>query len=106
MMMGRFCVKVTDNIKPRYSIPAFVESLQESCNNILTHWHYYNCNKWPSNKGENKAEHFASLAPDDLDLVKQTRRDKGIKEHLSVWKQCKANNGKGRKSQPSNSRGN
>ncbi|GKU19846.1 unnamed protein product [Fusarium langsethiae] len=80
--------------QPRYSIPAFVEDLHGSCNNILTHWHYYNCNKWPKNKDEENTEHFANLAADDLDLVRQTRRDKGIKQHLSVWKQYKTNNGK------------
>ncbi|CEI65960.1 unnamed protein product [Fusarium venenatum] len=79
--------------KPRYSIPGFVESLHESCNNILTHWHYYNCNKWPKNK-EDDAEHFAGLAGDQLDLIRQTRWDECIKQHLSVWKQFKANNGK------------
>ncbi|KAM0230124.1 hypothetical protein ACHAPO_009491 [Fusarium lateritium] len=79
--------------KPRYSIPGFVESLHESCNNILTHWHYYNCNKWPKNK-EDDAEHFAELSADQLDLIRQTRGDECIKKHLSVWKQFKANNGK------------
>ncbi|KAL3607338.1 hypothetical protein FPOAC2_02321 [Fusarium poae] len=79
--------------KPRYSIPEFVESLHGSCNNILTHWHYYNCDKWPKNK-EGDSEHFACLAAAHLDLIRQTRGDEGIKQHLSVWKQYKANNGK------------
>ncbi|EKJ79201.1 hypothetical protein FPSE_00512, partial [Fusarium pseudograminearum CS3096] len=80
--------------KPRYSIPGFVERLHESCNNMLTHWHYYNCNKWPQSKDEDNAEHFAKIAVDDLEIIKQTREDKVIKRHLSVWKQYKANNGK------------
>ncbi|RGP66869.1 hypothetical protein FLONG3_8700 [Fusarium longipes] len=85
-----------DNFGPklRYSIPSFVESLQTSCNNILTHWHYFNCNKWPGSKDENNSEHFENIAPEDLDLVMQTRKDKDIKNLLSVWKQLKANNGK------------
>ncbi|CAG1978015.1 unnamed protein product [Fusarium graminearum] len=80
--------------KPRYSIPGFVERLHESCNNMLTHWHYYNCNKWPQSKDEDNTEHFANIAVDDLEIIKQTRKDKVIKRHLSVWKQYKTNNGK------------
>lgn len=66
-----------------------------SCNSILTLWHYYNCNEWPRTTSAKNAAHFASLTSDNADLVKETRRDKCVKEHLSVWKQYRANNGKG-----------
>ncbi|KAF4457374.1 hypothetical protein F53441_703 [Fusarium austroafricanum] len=81
--------------KLRYSIPAFVESLHESCNNILTHWHYYNCDKWPkvTPAAVKRKDHFDTLAPKHLDLVRQSRRDPEVKKHLLVWKQYKSNNG-------------
>ncbi|KAF4968712.1 hypothetical protein FSARC_3929 [Fusarium sarcochroum] len=80
----------------RYSIPAFVESLHESCNNILTHWHYYNCNKWPGRKStdDKRSAHFESLEPEYADLIRQTRKNPEVKKHLSYWKQYKEDNGK------------
>ncbi|KAF4342023.1 hypothetical protein FBEOM_4024 [Fusarium beomiforme] len=86
--------------KLRYSIPGFVADLHESCNNILTHWHYYNCNKWPTagpkslTNGVRTKDHFETLEPKHLELVKKNRKDPGIKKHLSVWKQYKEDNGK------------
>ncbi|RFN54766.1 hypothetical protein FIE12Z_940 [Fusarium flagelliforme] len=79
---------------PRYSIPTFVETVHISCNSILTLWHYYNCNEWPRTTSAKNAAHFASLTSDNADLIRETRRDKCVKEHLFVWKQYRANNGK------------
>ncbi|KAM0558337.1 hypothetical protein ACHAPJ_005031 [Fusarium lateritium] len=82
--------------KLRYSIPSFVESLHESCNNILTHWHYYNCNKWPGHKltDDKRSAHFESLEPEYSDLIRQTRKDPEVRKQLSYWKQYREDNGK------------
>ncbi|KAM0249298.1 hypothetical protein ACHAP5_002950 [Fusarium lateritium] len=82
--------------KLRYSIPAFVEGLHESCNNVLTHWHYYNCNVWPrhSSISNKRSDHFENIATVHLNLVRQTRKAPEVKKHLSVWKQYKTENGK------------
>ncbi|KIL90395.1 hypothetical protein FAVG1_06126 [Fusarium avenaceum] len=82
--------------KLRYSIPAFVEGLHDSCNNILTHWHYYNCNIWPrhSSIDNKRGDHFENLATEQLNLVRQTRKAPEVKKHLSIWKRYKAENGK------------
>ncbi|KAM0292033.1 hypothetical protein ACHAO9_003596 [Fusarium lateritium] len=82
--------------KLRYSIPAFVEGLHESCNNVLTHWHYYNCNIWPrhSSISNKRGDHFENLATVHLNLVRQTRKAPEVKKHLSVWKLYKTENGK------------
>ncbi|KAF4464901.1 hypothetical protein FALBO_8256 [Fusarium albosuccineum] len=78
----------------RYSIPDFVENLHDSCNNLLTHWHYYNAEGWPSSKDKDPM-HLGHLAPEQYVLVMQTLRDPEVKKQLSVWKQFKENNGKG-----------
>ncbi|KAF5018826.1 hypothetical protein F66182_9189 [Fusarium sp. NRRL 66182] len=81
--------------KLRYSIPDFVESLHESCNNILAHWHYYNCNTWPGSPSANdrRAAHFVHLAPEHTHLVRMTRKEQEVKNRLSGWRQYKKNNG-------------
>ncbi|KAF5558292.1 hypothetical protein FNAPI_5163 [Fusarium napiforme] len=84
----------------RYSIPDFVEGLHVSCNNILTHWHYYNYDQWPTTRssgltnGVAKNDHFETLAPKDRHLVKQNLKDPAVKKHLLVWKQYNRDNGK------------
>ncbi|KAF9776451.1 hypothetical protein IL306_005359 [Fusarium sp. DS 682] len=86
--------------KLRYSIPEFVEGLHASCNNILAHWHYYNCNQWPASRskkhtnGLERRDHFETLEPRYLELVRQSRKDRQVKKHLYVWKRYKADNGK------------
>ncbi|WKT41884.1 hypothetical protein QSH57_006690 [Fusarium oxysporum f. sp. vasinfectum] len=84
----------------RYSIPDFVEGLHGSCNNILIHWHYYNCDQWPTTRssgltnGVGRNDHFETLAPKDRHLVKQNLKDPEVKKHLLVWKKYKRDNGK------------
>uniref|UniRef100_A0A0D2XKF7 Zn(2)-C6 fungal-type domain-containing protein n=1 Tax=Fusarium oxysporum (strain Fo5176) TaxID=660025 RepID=A0A0D2XKF7_FUSOF len=84
----------------RYSIPDFVEGLHGSCNNILIHWHYYNCDQWPTTRlsgltnGIGRNDHFETLAPKDRHLVKQNLKDPEVKKHLLVWKKYKRDNGK------------
>ncbi|KAM4064494.1 hypothetical protein HRG_005140 [Hirsutella rhossiliensis] len=81
--------------KSRYSIPAFVEELQEGCNNILMHWHYYNCKPWP-NPAEPWNRHtafMADLSPEQHELVMDTLTDARVQKQLSVWKRYKEENG-------------
>ncbi|UNI17769.1 hypothetical protein JDV02_004089 [Purpureocillium takamizusanense] len=81
--------------KFRYSIPKFVEELQEGCNNILTHWHYYNCRGWPNpNEPWDRHQSFlAELSSTQYDLVMETMADPRIQRQLDVWKRYKLENG-------------
>lgn len=79
----------------RYSIPSFVEELQEGCNNILVHWHYYNCHPWPKADAPwERHKHFMSeLSSEQHDLVMETMTDTRIQKQLSVWKRYREENG-------------
>ncbi|KAJ6441323.1 endo-polygalacturonase PG1 [Purpureocillium lavendulum] len=79
----------------RYSIPKFVEELQEGCNNILMHWHYYNCKPWPD-PSEPWCRHksfLADLSSEQYDLVMETMTDPRVQRQLEVWKRYKLENG-------------
>ncbi|UPL01846.1 hypothetical protein LCI18_012780 [Fusarium solani-melongenae] len=82
--------------KLRYTIPAFVESLHESCNNILTHWHYRNKHPWPrSPEPKTKEGTFLShLTDEQYILIQETLQDPGIINQLAIWKVYKKENGK------------
>ncbi|KAM5356615.1 hypothetical protein ACJ41O_003261 [Fusarium nematophilum] len=88
---------LTSEQKVRYSIPNFVESLHESCNNLLMHWHYYNCRPWPKSPDPDLQHrtHLRLLEPKQYALVMKTREDPGIQRQLSVWERAKGDNGKG-----------
>ncbi|KAL6856326.1 hypothetical protein J3F83DRAFT_448867 [Trichoderma novae-zelandiae] len=79
----------------RYSIPAFVESLHESCNNLLQHWHYFNCKSWPP--AVESAERFkgplSDLSSTEFDLLMQAWTDRAVQGQLGVWRRYKAENG-------------
>ncbi|PFH56948.1 hypothetical protein XA68_15738 [Ophiocordyceps unilateralis] len=79
--------------KFRYSIPGFVEELQDGCNNILMHWHYYNCKPWPDPlEPWNRHTHLmAELPSDQYDLVMETRADHHVKRQLDIWSRYKDN---------------
>ncbi|ETR97562.1 hypothetical protein M419DRAFT_104336 [Trichoderma reesei RUT C-30] len=79
----------------RYSIPAFVESLHESCNNLLQHWHYFNCKAWPhpSEKDERYKGPLAGMSSTEFDLLMQARTDRAVQGQLDVWRRYKADNG-------------
>ncbi|KAG6040577.1 hypothetical protein E4U41_000085 [Claviceps citrina] len=79
----------------RYSIPSFVEELQEGCNNILIHWQYYNCHAWPDPDAPwERHKHFmAELTSEQHDLVMETLTDPRIQKQLAVWKRYKEQNG-------------
>jgi hypothetical protein len=81
--------------KFRYSIPSFVEELQEGCNNILVHWHYYNCHPWPNPEEPwERHRHFMSeLTSEQHDLVMDTLTDPRIQKQLARWKQYRDGNG-------------
>jgi len=82
----------------RYSIPKFVEELQEGCNNILMHWHYYNCKPWPNpNEPWHRHRSFlAELSSVQYDLVMETMTDPRVQRQLDVWKRYKLENGRGK----------
>lgn len=84
-------------VQYRYSIPSFVEELQEGCNNILVHWHYYNCHPWPKADAPwERHKHFMSeLSSEQHDLVMETMTDTRIQKQLSVWKRYREENGFG-----------
>ncbi|KAH0493435.1 hypothetical protein TgHK011_000104 [Trichoderma gracile] len=79
----------------RYSIPAFVESLHESCNNLLQHWHYFNCKTWPlaNEKAERYKGPLAGMSSTEFDLLMQARTDRAVQGQLDVWRRYKADNG-------------
>lgn len=81
----------------RYSIPNFVEELHEGCNNILMHWHYYNCRPWP-NPSEPWNRHttfLGELSAEHYDLVMETMADPRVQRQLGVWKRHRLENGFG-----------
>ncbi|KAK2601607.1 hypothetical protein QQS21_004842 [Conoideocrella luteorostrata] len=84
--------------KYRYSIPAFVEELQDGCNNILVHWHYYNCHPWPDPQSPwERHKHFmGELSSEQYDLVMETLMDIRVRRHLFFWRKYKDNNGVGK----------
>ncbi|KID91687.1 tetratricopeptide repeat domain containing protein [Metarhizium guizhouense ARSEF 977] len=79
----------------RYSIPNFVEELQEGCNNILVHWHYYNCHPWPKPDDPwERHNHFMSeLTSEQHDLVMDTMTDRRVQKQLAAWAKCRQENG-------------
>ncbi|KAJ4320671.1 hypothetical protein N0V84_005735 [Fusarium piperis] len=83
--------------KLRYSIPPFVESLHESCNNILTHWHYRNKYQWPESLDPKAKEgtFMSHLTDEQYILIQETRRDPQVRKQLAVWELYKKENGKG-----------
>ncbi|KAG8405140.1 hypothetical protein J3458_021820 [Metarhizium acridum] len=82
-------------IQYRYSIPNFVEELQEGCNNILVHWHYYNCHPWPKPDDPwERHKHFMSeLTSEQYDLVMDTMTDRRVQKQLAAWAKCRQENG-------------
>ncbi|TWU77659.1 hypothetical protein ED733_008160 [Metarhizium rileyi] len=78
----------------RYSVPNFVEELQDGCNNILVHWHYYNCHPWPDPEGPwQRHKHFMSeLTSEQYDLVMDTMTDRRVQKQLAVWANYKEGN--------------
>ncbi|RSL73682.1 hypothetical protein CEP54_000205 [Fusarium duplospermum] len=80
----------------RYSIPFFVESLHESCNNILVHWHHRNKEKWPESLDPKAKEgtFLSDLTDEQYILIQQTRRDPEVHRQLRVWEIYKKENGR------------
>ncbi|UKZ58255.1 hypothetical protein TrVGV298_012122 [Trichoderma virens] len=79
----------------RYSIPQFVESLHNSCNNLLQHWHYYNAKQWP--KPSAAADRFntqlAQVEAVDYNIMMKALTDPAVQGQLDVWRRYKADNG-------------
>ncbi|KAG5984059.1 hypothetical protein E4U55_006194 [Claviceps digitariae] len=82
------CARDICGSKQRYAIPSFVEELHDGCNNILIHWHYYNCRGWPNpNAPWERHQHFMSeLTSEQFDLVMQTLTDSRIQRQLETWR--------------------
>ncbi|PNP56239.1 hypothetical protein THARTR1_03764 [Trichoderma harzianum] len=89
---------------PRYSIPKFVESLHDSCNNLLQHWHYYNAKGWPkpSQVSDRFSTHLAHLEAPEYNIVMQALTDPAVQKQLDVWRRYKENNGQVDQPAPSN----
>ncbi|KAL7931300.1 hypothetical protein V8C35DRAFT_310034 [Trichoderma chlorosporum] len=88
----------------RYSVPQFVESLHDSCNNLLQHWHYYNAKSWPkpSEAGDRFKTHLADVDADEYDLMMQALTDPAVQKQLDIWRRFKAENGQMSQPAPSN----
>jgi hypothetical protein len=82
-------------IQVRYSIPGFVEELQEGCNMLLMHWHYYNCRPYPQpdRPGEQKQSFLADLTDEQYKLVMDTMGQKEVQRHLDAFERYKNDNG-------------
>ncbi|PNP47939.1 hypothetical protein TGAMA5MH_00991 [Trichoderma gamsii] len=79
----------------RYSIPEFVEQLQDGCNNLLHHWHYYNTDGWTETIGH-PDRHKTSLAylnSCQHALVLDAYDDAQTQRQLGTWQMYKENNG-------------
>lgn len=82
----------------RYSIPEFVEQLQDGCNNLLHHWHYYNTDGWTETIGH-PDRHKTSLAylnSCQHALVLDAYDDAQTQRQLGTWQMYKENNGSGK----------
>jgi hypothetical protein len=80
------------SLKMRYSIPEFVEELQEGCNRLLMYWHYYNCRPLHDPRTEVNPERII-MTPDQYDLIEDTKADPHIREQLDYWRRYKEENG-------------
>lgn len=82
----------------RYSVPEFVEHLQDSCNNLLHHWHYYNTDEWPDllSYPDRHKTSLAHLPSYQHALVLDAYEDTQIRGQLDLWKMYKENNGRGK----------
>ncbi|UKZ69730.1 uncharacterized protein TrAtP1_010734 [Trichoderma atroviride] len=80
----------------RYSIPEFVEQLQDGCNNLLQHWHYYNTDGWTEFIGhpDRHKTSLAHLTSDQHALVLDAYDDAQTQRQLGTWKMYKENNGR------------
>ncbi|PHH68501.1 hypothetical protein CDD82_509 [Ophiocordyceps australis] len=77
----------------RYTIPDFVEELQDSCNNLLMHWHYYNCKPWPDASKPAQRRQYPFLSDVQCQLIRDTIANPDIQHQLSIWKCYKEDNG-------------
>lgn len=76
-----------------------MEKLQESCNNILGHWHYYNCNSWPDPENPWEERHkllSAGISSEQFALVKATMEDPQVQRQIGIWNRYKNENGAGK----------
>ncbi|KAK4065550.1 hypothetical protein Trihar35433_7670 [Trichoderma harzianum] len=88
----------------RYSIPQFVESLHDSCNNLLQHWHYYNAKSWPKpNEAADRFNtHLAHIEAAEYNLMMKALTDPAVQQQLDIWRHYKADNGQMKQPAPSN----
>lgn len=79
----------------RYSIPDFVENLQEGCNSILAHWHWYakgvwNRSTWTDPEGEAR---IGSLTVAQTKIIQAAKSDPEIIKQHEFWKRWRRENG-------------
>lgn len=79
----------------RYSVPDFVEKLQDGCNNLLKHWKYFNCRPWPTLEATSTTTKSCvdNLLPEQSEQIVLTLRDSHIQSHLAAWKFYRKHNG-------------
>ncbi|VUC35072.1 unnamed protein product [Clonostachys rosea] len=87
--------KAVHQAKIRYSIPGFVESLQEGCNTLLMFWHYYNCRPMPISfdAAAHHTSFLSELTPEQYVLVILTMMNTDVQEQLSMWRTYRRENG-------------
>ncbi|CAG9993875.1 unnamed protein product [Clonostachys byssicola] len=87
--------KAVHQAKIRYSIPGFVESLQEGCNTLLMFWHYYNCRPMPTSvdAAAHHTSFLSELTVEQYNLVMWTMTNPGVQEQLSMWRTYRTENG-------------
>ncbi|KPM37843.1 hypothetical protein AK830_g8728 [Neonectria ditissima] len=80
--------------KLRYSIPAFVESLQAGCNYVLCYWHFYNLNGWPKKTrySKEKPSHLACLTDKEWSIVRRAKVHPEVRKQLRFWRRYKKGN--------------
>ncbi|KAH7152812.1 hypothetical protein EDB81DRAFT_789743 [Dactylonectria macrodidyma] len=78
----------------RYSIPDFVENLQDGCNNLLAHWHYFRGVLPQGSKPTMESlKKWVNLTQEESNLIQLTREHPEVRRHLAFWKQYEQGNG-------------
>ncbi|KAI5458503.1 hypothetical protein BGZ63DRAFT_456339 [Mariannaea sp. PMI_226] len=79
----------------RYTIPGFVQDLQEGNNTLLAYWNMYNDKAWPKSRKEGGRFEtlLAHLTPEQFSCVKGIIEDRDVLRHQALWKVYKAENG-------------
>ncbi|KAH8685202.1 hypothetical protein BGZ61DRAFT_56602 [Ilyonectria robusta] len=79
----------------RYSIPDFVENLQEGCNSLLAHWHWYAKGVWNrSTRIDSKGEaRIGDMTVAQTKIIQAAKSDPEIIKQHEFWKRWRRENG-------------